>query len=415
MVDMVWRALYYPYADFRDPSFALRAALFYDELYFLQPGFFKAPRYVSNVQEINDEMWFEMGNELKPLYERKILRDVDSGLLGIRRYWMPGYESQVVDLENRAILISNIRRDIEDKKLQLFSSKSQKLAWSFPNMQFIGIAAAGLLFDVSENVEWNFGLEYVTDSPHTAHLPYTNVATIVHPKNVEKRISRSRWANESILVPFHVGEALMINVALLAATRLSATPLTDNLLHQQFLHQKIDSFLSQPDLHDWLAEHDFAKQARTSFLASEAIRIALPCVERLTAEKVIKIRSKCSDELHRFRIEMAKLAAEMEALPWHEKFDDEVSRIVDAQIQPAIVELENELKKLQRELGIRIVEKTIGAAPLSLATSLFMGLPIEIALAAGVGAGTLLQLLDYWHQKKSVKSNGIAYLLSLSR
>src|SRR5206468_3155333 len=103
MSNPTWKALYYPYADFRDPSFVLRAALFYDELYFLQRGFFKAPKYLSEVREDDGEAWPEVSAELMPLYERKILREVDSDFLGITRGWMPGLNHQVEDSENHEI------------------------------------------------------------------------------------------------------------------------------------------------------------------------------------------------------------------------------------------------------------------------------------------------------------------------
>lgn len=404
------RAIYYPYADFRDPGFALRAAVYYDELYHLQLGIF-CPPGLSGSRAYPGRGDSLLHEDIVPLKEAGILREVEADFLGIDHIWMPG-GTQVHDDENRELLIAGISADFRNETLRGLTKQCGKLSWSFPNMQFIGIAASGILFETAARLSQDIGIEYVTGHPIMREEAAT-FFKIVSPDRLEHRAARGAWDAESVLVPFHMGESLMINIALLAASRLTATPITDSGLHHQFLRGKFSGLGKNADLTRWLREHGLLRETQAAGLAEEVLKLRLPHIEPLTGERVLRIRAKCAEELNRFRAEMLRLATKMEVSPWEEDFAQEVKDTVASEVQPALLALEASLKKLERELAIKVVEKAISASPLALVTTLFAGLPVEIALAGAVGVGALLQTLDYLNQKKAVKANGLSFLLSM--
>lgn len=411
MLNERWAALYYPYADFRDASFILRAALYYDEVYYLQPGIFAPPQ---PLDEEAIESWPQIDDSLRLLHEEEVIRETSGDLLGVSHHFIPGHGSQVRDRENRETLIENIIADLEDEHLRRLTDKHPRVAWSFPNLQFIGIAASGIFFDVAERRKRAVEVEYLT-SRNLLPKEFSRKITVRDPSELESRLLAKGRNDEALLVPFHVGQSLMINIALLAAQRLEATPMTDSSIHHLFMSRKMQRLQEDPETLEWLRDHDFFRRGRSEGLAHKVIELALPDIQPLSAEKVLSIRENCFDQLVAFRTEMARLATEIEVAPWERDFNHRIEDLVDSKVRPALLDVHHRLRDLEKNLGIRVIEKVAGATPLTVATTLFAGVPLDIALAAGIGVGALAELINYRNQKGSTKRNGLGYLFDLSR
>jgi hypothetical protein len=406
LLDEKLSALYYPYADVRNPEALLHAALYFDEIFILQPNFFIPPK--KSLHPTRNRVIPAYSTDTQVLIDEEIIKPIDQDFLGISSAWTPGFSNQVFDEENRKLLMASIIEDIRDPCLKKLTKNQGKLYWRFPNLQFIGLSALGLLFDVAKDLKGNIQITYWAEKRMRESLGQYR-KFVDHQDSYESRLL---FDQEMVSVPYIVGESLMINISLLACSRLKLVPFTDNVLHHDFLSKKIHSLLEDKNLRSTLNVDMIHRQCKAELLMKEVMNLELPRFKNIKAKDVIDIRKGHEEQLKRFRLHVKALSTLIGSSIWDERIQNDMGNIIDHDIKPSLLELKDSFRELKKRAGIQFVEKMATAAPLSLLTTVFIGLPVELALAAGVGISALSEALEYWRNKKALKYNGLSLLLT---
>jgi len=201
----------------------------------------------------------------------------------------------------------------------------------------------------------------------------------------------------------------MISVAIHASREFGLIPFTDSVLHQRYFPLKLKKVSER--LHQtgesWLAE--VAAGMNYARVGAHSVGMSLPAIANLTPKMVAGLRRKCGEELARLRTELASVAYEIHTHVWEDGYAADVERIVETKVRPAITALEEKLRSLRNEMGLKLIEKVVTAAPLSLVLHISPGLPVEWTLPASVGLSWLKELLDYGQSARLQKETDFIF------
>jgi hypothetical protein len=293
--DNSWSALYYPYSDIRQIGSFLRACLYFDQVYILAPYFFISPSFHPE-QSVSGSLFERPSDpEIKILQDEGILKGVDPHFLGLASTWMPGLGAPVYEEEVRPILVGSIARDLADQNLRKLAERHEKLFWRFPNLQFIGFSALGLLFDTTRELQRNIGVEYWANARY--HDYFGEISKYVTMKEFSE--DRGPFSDrEMVAVPYILGESLMINIALLACAKIGLIPYTDSPYHDEFLKAKMQSIKSSDEYAALVSKTSpVTRKTRAQRLSQYIFESSLVDIDGLTAEMVLKLRERRAEEL----------------------------------------------------------------------------------------------------------------------
>lgn len=125
----------------------------------------------------------------------------------------------------------------------------------------------------------------------------------------------------------------------------------------------------------------------------------LPLFEGATIDEIIDIRKELEGPLVRFRAAVVRFSKELESAQWGESFPEEVENIVLEYVEPAVLEIEEEVRsnKLLRKLVHKYVDKPLvlpGTSAIGLLLSSVSELPKVVAQALSLAAGSAALALD---------------------
>jgi hypothetical protein len=213
--------------------------------------------------------------------------------------------------------------------------------------------------------------------------------------------------------PFAVGEAIMLNHALIGSLlHTAAVPLTDDPLHSRILNYKLQNARNLPGIKDVLESREKEQQFAGVNLAAQTLTdLQLGVIpENMTIAQILDYRRKYSGELKSVRDKLGWMAREVEAEPWTKAFSDEVHHkfipAIHKQMEPAQKSWSSWLKATGIALGGAAVVLGIFGNPL---TPVAIGIAgLTIAKDAGIGG------LEWYQDWKTGKTqNGLHYLLRL--
>jgi hypothetical protein len=398
-------ALYYPYADVTHSEQLLLASIYFDNIYILEPNFFYPPSSSPHLRVPSSE-------SMRPLITSGVVKPIGPDLLGLSRHFGPRHP--VLDEDNIEILLNSITEDLQNEALKALTRDSGFTWWSIPTGQQLFWNGLGLLLSASKEGKGS-RVQILTDRVDyyrgvLSSGGYQNVPVV---GRTEYRVRTQLDGSDlEVYVPFLEAESLMVNIALLACSELNLCPITDARLHHQFLCSKLADPGTQQLVLD--CRKALSLPLRESEVAMHTIKVNLPKLEGLTAEKVLRIRDKCGDSLERYRLYMGKLKHSLENEVWTDDFAAEVQKVLDTEISPAVRDLSDLLKTRAGEFGVKLLEDATKLTPLPLLVSLATGLPIEWMLGASAGLVFLKNFIENQVKRGTIKNNGLFFLLDIA-
>jgi hypothetical protein len=392
--DSSLQALYYPYADVRSSQALLEACLYFDRVYILEPNFFRPPM---DGNLAGERVPYEAG--MAPLVEAGVIEPIGPALLGFSSTGRP-----LLDEDNLELVRASIEQDLADRQLTRLAVGKAPSSWTIPTGQ---------------QLFWN-GLHLLLERPHSRISVLTERADYYRAWMRSKRYhvaqmeppGERRWRGSDELqvdVPWLEAESLIITVVLLACSELGLCPITDSPLHEEFLRQKLGRMYRDPGLRD--AVRPLLPAIRESDIGLHSLSLAVPRIDVQDAATVLMIRRQCAESLERFRGHFRMLGYKVATQPWSPEFQDEITRLIRLEVEPALADLRDQLDQASKNLGLRLITNIAQAAPLPLVLTLATGVPPAIALAAGAGAAAVNSLAQYLLDRGPLQRHGLYFLL----
>lgn len=146
------------------------------------------------------------------------------------------------------------------------------------------------------------------------------------------------------------------------------------------------------------------------------LTLDLPNFKKVKTKKLVKFRHKYSNEFENFKLEIKKSFKEIQTIPFSTQFKDDVSNIQEEKIDPALLNLNQEIKFLKRDKLRRILgNAAITSAPL--VGSFMLNDIYQIFAIAGatfMGGNTLKESIslafDYMKEKDLKRLNSWYFL-----
>jgi hypothetical protein len=227
--------------------------------------------------------------------------------------------------------------------------------------------------------------------------------------------AEGKGATRNVVVPFPVGESIMITHAVATAAKRNAVPFCDSRLHLSALGAKIESAYSARIPTAFRRVDPLLNEFKGEALSHEVLNATVPSLEGVPTEEILEFRLKNADAVERFRVEMRKLAVRMRSSPWHDGFLQEAAVVVQTEVKPALKDLKREIRRYRSRWWVDAVTKSISMAPLPLVGALWAGAPPEVALGIGAGLGALAFLAGKRLDKQEIKGNGFALLFDVGK
>jgi hypothetical protein len=233
-------------------------------------------------------------------------------------------------------------------------------------------------------------------------------------REVSERRDRQYRDYRQVTMPFPVGESIMINHALCASDCFKLIPITDDSIHHDFLMFKFGRMQNSKLLKRILKDYRFIKDVKNDLTAVNIISETIPALNGASLSDLLEFRDENKDCLERFRIEMAKLATEIETNFWDTDFHKKIVDAVDSKVKPSIQNLKDSVESTKARLA-RIFKKGVTIAPLPVVASVAPGCIPELALVASAGIFALDEYLENQKRKKTRRKNGFAYLFNTQK
>jgi hypothetical protein len=376
------------------------AALLFDQIYFLETNFFRPPE---------ERLGTYVPGRIAPsLQDIGVFREIGPDLMGFGMYF--GRTQPVLDTTLLKEIQASIIADLNNPELNNLVAKQQKLFWRIVSGQYLFWNGLGILFEISNDQRHDSVFEVLTSRPAYYQPLIKNAGYKKEVQSYEEARIRNVREDLTVRVPFLAAEALMVTVSLCACSEFGLIPFTDNPFHHTYLMLKMKSIMKQISSQTDFV--DVVKGINYTAIGNRSLEINLPKLENLTPEKVIGLRQNCRDELTNFRLQMLKVVYRIENDPWSNEYEHELQEIIDTEVHPAIIELENKLLSLKQKFGIGLIQKGLTTAPLPLLLNVFVHFPMIWALPISVGAISFAQYLEYLQQKSEVRRNGFSFLLN---
>lgn len=376
---------YYPYATLGDKQLTMlkAIALYFDKLYILDP--LKAS-------------WAGIGsgqyeNDIRLLEHEGILQRIAPEDV------MHKYEQSIAQA---------IRNDLNDDEFKRLCNDASNGSWTLalakvpadirndPNFQPIDRSMQNIL----QNVGTDYNEEFSGLSPVYDEYRETYDGVIEY-----------RYAD----YPFSVGEAIMLNHALVGSLlHTDAVPLTDGPVHSGLLNYKLQKAQQIPEIRDVLeqrqSQHQFAHASATIQALTDLELGVIPA--DLSLEKIIRYRQDNQDELAQVREKLSWLVREIKQQPWTKEFDDEIYHKLIPELRKSLLPAQeswtNWVKLSSIALGGAAVALGVFASPL---TPVAVGVA-GLTLTKDIGLGGF----DWYKDWKSGKNqNGLHYLMKLKK
>lgn len=206
-----------------------------------------------------------------------------------------------------------------------------------------------------------------------------------------------------------LGASIILNHTMAACHKYDLVPFTDKSLYQGFLLNKFQR-VSRSKL---IADYKRQLRITSSVLARHVMELHLPKLELHSFEDVLELKQRMASELERFRYEMTKFAAEVQATPLDESYEKEIERIIAVKINPAKADVEAKLRGVDRKFAVRII-KGAKAGTVPIVATLFAGIPLPYVLALSAGVITLEALWEAHVERKEItNTNGLSFLFEV--
>lgn len=213
--------------------------------------------------------------------------------------------------------------------------------------------------------------------------------------------------------PFAVGEAIMLNHALIGSLLYTdAVPLTDELIHSKLLNYKLKKAQQVPEIRavieDRRSKLDYAHASAAVQALSDIDLGVIPT--EMSLERFLEYRTRHKDELAAARDKLDWMVREINQQPWTTEFDDEINHKLIPQLHDAMKPVQKSWSKWTTAAGI-----ALGGAAVALG---IFGSPLT-PVAVGVAGLTVakdvgLGGFDWYQDWKNAKSqNGLHYLMKL--
>lgn len=229
---------------------------------------------------------------------------------------------------------------------------------------------------------------------------------------------------------YTIGSSLFLNQSLLISEELGVPLLTDSPLHYRLLQLKYKRAREAAAHIDHL-RMPYTRQKPVDLQSLNSLALAAlysvippPKMATLSLNDIVEIRNKLAPEISSFKEMLAELVVEIEAHPWSDEYEAEVSNVVESKLLPEVRKLRENLKISKKELTLDLAKNLMlkGAATITptLVASVLAGLsPGEIltmGCAAAVGAVGLTSenLFNYWKKRRELRSNSVGFLVRLT-
>jgi hypothetical protein len=226
--------------------------------------------------------------------------------------------------------------------------------------------------------------------------------------------------------PLALGEAIMINHALFAGLLYAgATPITDDLFHNQVLSSKLKRAEQDPAVQQAMADRARVRGLKRDVFTTTALtdrELKLPALSSdVPLEEVLEYRQKHKDALGQARDKLSGMARRIEAEPWSEEF----AREIEHETIPDLAKELDEVRKARdawlgskrQRLALKAGSIAFSAAAAVLTLVVAPLTPVTLAtaglsLASGMAIPGAEWMLDWRDGKQAMQENGLHYFLA---
>jgi hypothetical protein len=396
-------ALYYPYTRVKSEESLKAMILYFDKIYVISPNEASAG--------------FDENSDFDILQSNGLIDSISPSEL-IQQYDRLLTKSVLGDLTDHSFLqLSSIARyKTSQKQWEIYSEKvPSSLADRLLRKYFVDIPN----FYSGEQIA-----HFMREGPHR-EIEGTNLRELIkarHEIYAERTAHAEKLDNEyrefrHVTLPFEVGESLMINHAICAASRYALTPITDSEVHHRFLMLKLTGGRlrngeQNPLLASILKDYGYIKDIKTDLTAQSIIKETVPTLTNATVEELLEFRDENKESLRVFQVELGKLSSEIQTNFWDEEFKKQIIDIIDSKIKPSIEDLKCSVESTKEKLA-RIFKRGVEISPLPIFAYVVPGCDPQLALAISAGLIGLSEYLEYSKQSNVRKKNGFTYLFNL--
>ena len=154
---------------------------------------------------------------------------------------------------------------------------------------------------------------------------------------------------------------------------------------------------------------------RSGILASVTLEVLLPDLSDLSYDDVLAVRSSHVESLSRFRLEMARIAADLESTTLDRDLHEECLNQVAKTVIPAVQDLEADISQSRIEQARHILAAAGSTKPLvPFALAALGPLPLYAAALVSAGIISLDAALELKAARVNRKANGLAYVLDVA-
>lgn len=223
-----------------------------------------------------------------------------------------------------------------------------------------------------------------------------------------------RYGMFSAMVSPQLGVATLLNHALMVAIRYGAVPVANSSHFDRLLRHKFERIASAPPVRQALEELQKQSRWRSDLLAHSVLDLLLPDFELESFDDVVELRTRLSEQLDDFRLQLGEASTQLQACNMSEMraiADD----ITNNRIAPALMELEKKLRLSNDKFFQRVFKGLISAkSSIPLIGTVFVGLPLWLGVAVSAGATiTEAAIETYFEKREAREGNGLSFLLGV--
>jgi hypothetical protein len=417
-------ALYFPWIAIQGLETLKRALVYFDKVYVLSPPYQHTELLIRAAEGLPSRFqpavleFDRFQHHTATLREEGVLELVDPYVFGVPSFPSPdtprGYaymHSATPDIESH---LAKIRRKVPDLEgnsrllsRSILADLSDESFCSLPTPLEVFFQGY-LIFDYS-TAGWTFS-EFHGYDFHEIGRAYSSGI-----KQFEGfTLQDSLFTGGGAQLMSHLGQSLIINRTIIAANALNAVPFTDQTGQFKFLRNKFDRTTLGDDERKFLDNLAPSLDYKAHGLGLRIIETRVPNLVDLSWEDILEIRAHAQVELAHFRIEVAKLATDIQGAYGTDTFEREADTILAKTVNPAVHELGLKLRMSRLEILQDAFKKAQSLKPvIPFAISFFFNAPLILALvvAAGVAAADVA-LEAYLGRRKLRSSTGLSYLFN---
>ena len=192
------------------------------------------------------------------------------------------------------------------------------------------------------------------------------------------------------------------------ATQIKNIPISDNVTLSKLGIDTVRRFAP--------AEHLPTAEEIAANVAFQSISLMIPDIPALEPAEILELRQKLSDELTYFRIEMQKIASDID-----ERSYEKINSVVFQKVKPRLDDLELKIKSLRGELFRKIAKVFFigGTATTLLSHFLSMSPPEQATTLSSFVGKILLDVHEYQSKcgelRKESSNRGLVFLIELKK